>query len=142
MELSYFWSYLYYLTEARNEYYVHSPFVYALMERCLRKNIRPFPEKRDRLFERVREFVIASGLGREVFRIPQNLPADKTFYSLAPEDRAAVFIDLPHRGRERETAWRKLCDDPDISLTIDLFRAGLVFPCLDRSKEHFCLRYF
>ena len=143
MGLSYFWSYMYYLTQARSEYYVHSPFVYALMCDCLKRpgaHIRP--ESRDRLCERLGGFLLRSHAAVQLTRIPPGRPINDTFRGLKEAERAAVFIDLPHRDKTREADWNALCADPKIALTIDLFRVGLAFPCRDMDKEHFCLRYF
>lgn len=143
MGLSYFWSYTYYLTQARSEYYVHSPFVYTLMCECLK---RPFPSfgtnDRERLYERLREFLVRSHAAARLTRIPSGQPIGTTFKGLDQTDRTAVFIDLPHRDKAREADWEALCADPNIALTIDLFRVGLVFPTREMDKEHFCLRYF
>lgn len=143
MGLSYFWSYTYYLTQARSEYYVHSPFVYTLMCECLK---RPFPvvrpERRERLYERLREFLVRSHAAACLTRIPPERPIVAAFTDLDQTDRTAVFVDLPHRDKAREAEWEALCADPDIALTIDLFRVGLVFPTREMDKEHFCLRYF
>lgn len=142
MGLSYFWSYLYYLTEARSEYYVHSPFVYALMSDCLRKKRRLVPESRDRLFERVRDYLEARDSAAEIHRILPRQPIADAFRRLPCSENTAVFIDVPHRDRRREAQWTALCEDPEVALTIDLLRAALVFPRRAMDKEHFCLRYF
>ena len=142
MSLSYFWSYIYYLTQARSEYYVHSPFVYRLMCRCLPRRKRLRCESREALFARLQEYIVQQGIAPGLTRIPPAENPCEVFYGLPAGERTAVFVDLPHRDSGRESAWQTLCNDPDIALSIDLFRAGVVFPYLDMSKEHFCLRYF
>lgn len=142
MSLSYFWSYIYHLTQARSEYYVHSPFVYTLMCRCLRRHKGLLPENLDRLHDRLQRYLAQQGIAPKLVRIPPGQSPDKAFYALEDDQRAAVFIDMPHRTPKREAAWQTLCRDPNISLTIDLFRAALVFPRHPMSKEHFYLRYF
>lgn len=142
MGLSYLWSYLYYLTAARSEYYVHSPFVYTLMTRCLRKKRRFPPESRDQLFRRLSDYLAATEPGLDIRRIAPDEPIKNSPATALTAKNTIWFIDLPHKGGLRETQWNDLCRDPDIVLTIDLFRVGLVFPHREMRKEHFCLQYF
>lgn len=51
-----------------------------------------------------------------------------------------VFDDL-HWSPGMEQAWRTIIADPHATVTIDLYRMGLVFPLRDQAKEHFVLRY-
>ena len=74
MGLSYLWSYMYYLTAARSEYFVHSPFVYTLMTECLRKKRRFFPENRDRLLKRLSDYLSATEPGLDILRIAPDVP--------------------------------------------------------------------
>lgn len=142
MGLSYLWSYMYYLSAARSEYFVHSPFVYTLMTECLRKKRRFFPENRDRLLERISGYLAAAEPDLNILRITPDEPIKHSRTTTLTAENTMLFIDLPHKGTQREAQWNDLCRNPDITLTIDLFRAGLVFPRREMRKEHFCLRYF
>lgn len=142
MGLSYLWSYLYYLTGARSEYYVHSPFVYSLMTECLKKKRRLVPESRDRLFARIQDYLSSSDFPSKFYRILPGESIEEAFRRIPRREDTAIFIDSPHQSLKRETQWNALCAHPQVILTIDLFRAGLAFPCHPMSKEHFCLRYF
>lgn len=142
MGLSYLWSYIYYLTAARSEYYVHSPFVYTLMTECLCKKRRFPPENRDRLLKRLSDYLSATEPGLDILRIAPDDPVKNIPAAALTAENTMLFIDRPHKGAQREAQWNNLCRDPDITLTIDLFRVGLVFSRREMRKEHFCLRYF
>ena len=133
---------MYYLTAARSEYFVHSPFVYTLMTECLRKKRRFAPENRDRLLERLSGYLTAAESDLNILRIAPDEPVKNIPAAALTAKNTMLFIDLPHKGTQREAQWNDLCRNPDIILTIDLFRVGLVFPRRDMRKEHFFLRDF
>ncbi len=133
---------MYYLTAARSEYFVHSPFVYTLMTECLHKKRRFFPENRDRLLKSLSDYLSATEPGLDILRIAPDVPVKNIPAAALTAENTMLFIDRPHKGTQREAQWNDLCRNPDIILTIDLFRVGLVFPRREMRKEHFCLRYF
>lgn len=138
-----FWSYVYYIACARSEYYVHSPFVYTLMTECLNRKNRYLPENPTRLHARIQDYLQEKDPAWQIHRIDRLTDIDKTL-SAQPTGSTftAFFIDSPHATPRRERQWEAAIDNPDLSLTIDLFRAGLIFPHREMNKEHFCLRYF
>jgi len=54
---------------------------------------------------------------------------------------ATVFVfDDIHSSKEMETAWEEIAAHREVSLSIDIFRFGILFFMEGRQKEHFCLR--
>ena len=137
MKPSVFRSYMYYLARARSEFYVHSPFVYALIKRAF--------ESRDKLFDRLGQY-LEKQYGRTRLVRCTEKASISAFAAKVPEimpmESIVVFVDKPYATAQREKEWNDACAQSDITLTIDLFRAGIVFPFRDMEKEHFCLRYF
>ena len=56
-------------------------------------------------------------------------------------DDSVLILDDIHRSGEMEEAWKEIRNHPSVTITIDLFRMGLVFfkECL--SKEDFILQF-
>lgn len=50
-------------------------------------------------------------------------------------------IDDIHWSRDMQNAWQEIKCLPQVSVTIDLFRLGLVFFKKDQAKQHFVLRF-
>ncbi len=58
----------------------------------------------------------------------------------AHNDTIFVFDDI-HWSEEMEQAWSEIVSSPKISLSIDLFRLGIVFFKQELSKEHFVIKF-
>lgn len=56
------------------------------------------------------------------------------------ENSLLIFDDI-HWSQAMHQAWKDIQQHPDVTLTIDLFRLGLVFFKQGRAKEHFVLKY-
>lgn len=71
-------------------------------------------------------------------------PTLRYFTALLPRlgnDGCIVFDDI-HWSREMEEAWRAICADPRVSLSIDLYAIGLVFVRREHlEKQHFTIRF-
>lgn len=71
-------------------------------------------------------------------------PTIRYFQQLKPllhEHSILVFDDI-HWSREMEDAWKQVCADPTVTLTIDLFFIGLVFFRKDfKVKQDMQIRY-
>lgn len=52
-----------------------------------------------------------------------------------------MVIDDIHWSDDMRDAWRLIVDDPDFSISIDLFECGLLFKREGVVKQHFTLRY-
>ena len=61
-------------------------------------------------------------------------------YQKAHKNTVMVFDDI-HWSDEMSRAWKHICADPRVTLSMDLFDLGLVFFKPELSKEHYCLRY-
>ena len=58
----------------------------------------------------------------------------------AHNDSIFVFDDI-HLSPSMERAWKSMIEDPEVTLSIDLFRAGLVFFNKDLTKQHYVLEF-
>jgi predicted O-methyltransferase YrrM len=56
-------------------------------------------------------------------------------------DDSVLILDDIHWSVEMEEAWKEIRDNPSVTITIDLFRMGLVFFKEGMSKEDFHLRF-
>jgi len=64
----------------------------------------------------------------------------KLFSERADNDTLIIFDDIRwSEGMQR--TWRNICDDLDVTLSMDLFNCGLVFFNKGLVKQHFNLRY-
>ena len=59
---------------------------------------------------------------------------------MIPAPKCIVLHDI-YWSRDMSEFWKKVIADPDYSLTVDIFQAGLVFPGLQMPKQHFTLRF-
>ncbi|MCC7233421.1 MAG: class I SAM-dependent methyltransferase [Bacteroidia bacterium] len=59
---------------------------------------------------------------------------------LLHEDSIVVLDDI-HWSREMTRAWNLLKNDPGISITIDLYKMGIIFFRKGITRQHFTLRY-
>lgn len=139
MSLSYLFSYLYYISEARNEYFIHSPFVYSMMTQCIKKRRFLCYDTPESLLSRFSAFmaqenpnIIVADVKKDLFDIS----------SSAFKEGDVLFIIKPHYGKTREHNFDALCHRSDVTLSIDLFHVGIIFPHRDMVKEHFILKYF
>lgn len=66
------------------------------------------------------------------------------FESIMPRtnEYSCIIFDDIHWSEEMEAAWKKICKDDRVTLSIDLFFIGLVFFRKEfREKQHFVIRY-
>lgn len=64
-----------------------------------------------------------------------------TFLTKAGNDSIFIFDDI-HWSKEMEEAWKIICEHPAVTMSIDLFFAGIVFFKKEfLVKQHFSLRY-
>ena len=56
-------------------------------------------------------------------------------------DDSVIFIDDIRWSEEMFEAWREICDDQNVTLSIDLFRLGIVFFNHKLKKQHFKIYY-
>ncbi len=113
-------SYLRYLAKRKNEFSIHSPFVYKLYTEVIKHQHDDVLQVLG--IQRVEEF----GVGSFV----DDLDAS-TMY---------VLKNI-HGSRNNEAIWNTICRRPDVTLSIDLYRKGLLFCREGMEKQHFVLKY-
>ncbi len=110
-------SYLRYLLKRKNEYRIHSPFVFALYTRVLKGG-------------RVEEL---PSLGIERVVAVTALPED-------PDPKAMYEVEGIHKNKNNERLWDTICACPDVTLTIDQYHKGLFFYREGMEKQEFVLK--
>lgn len=111
-------SYLRYVVKRKNEYHIHSPFVYALYTKVIRGG---HPEA-----------LKALGIERiEPLKEDEPIQKDET-----------VMYELSgiHKDKQKEALWNTICGRPDVTLTIDLYDRGLAFYREGMEKQNYILR--
>ena len=111
-------SYLRYVRKRKNEYHIHSPFVYFLYTKVIRGHQ---PEALKKLgIERT--VVVADGM------IPER------------DESVMYVVEAIHHSKQKEAFWNTICADPNVTLTIDLYKKGLFFYREGMEKQVFVLR--
>ncbi len=116
-------SYLSYILKRKNEFHIHSPFVFALYTKVIRGH----------QCSALKEL----GIERQV-----TVPAENALEQyLGCCDESIMFIvnDI-HQNKNNEAAWNTICGHPDVILTIDLYHKGLLFYREGMEKQEFVLR--
>lgn len=70
-------------------------------------------------------------------------PTLRYFDQLLPKlhDLSMVVVDDIHWSQEMNEAWKALCQRPEVSLSLDLFEAGILFLDPKLQKEHYLLSF-
>ena len=139
MSLYSVYSYLFYLCQARSEYYVHSPFVYSVMQNCIRERSIFHIGEAHRISERIKKHLAIADGNIEIIDDDHSI---NTYVNSTTPPTSILIIKNPHTSRHREKLFSALCQREDISLSIDAFFNGIIFPVRDMKKEHFVLNYF
>lgn len=73
----------------------------------------------------------------------QLLPTLNYFESISKHitEKAIIIVDDIRWSQEMAEAWRQLCKNPKVSISIELDRMGLLFCRTGIAKEHFLLRF-
>ena len=117
-----FFGYLRYLFQRKNEFHLHSPFVYALYTKVIKG-------KQD-------------GALRDLGILEKKtLPVEALLDCyLAEREEDVMFVaEKIHENKQNETFWNTICIHPDVTLTIDLYHQGLVFFREGMEKQNFVL---
>ena len=111
-------SYLRYVMKRKNEFQIHSPFVYKLYTEVIRGG-RP---------EALKEL----GVDRT------ETLAEGAF----PQKDEAVMYEIfdIHKNKHKEAFWNTICGHSDVTLTIDLYDKGLAFYREGMEKQNFVLK--
>ena len=111
-------SYIRYVLKRRNEFHIHSPFVYALYTKVIRGK--------------------QPGALKEL-GIDTVLPVTEGM-SFEQNESVMYQVEDIHKNKQKEAFWNTICADPDVTLTIDLYDRGLAFYREGMEKQNFILR--
>lgn len=135
MDLYQLKAFLRYRLHAKGRHGVHSPFVYALVDECLSKRSPAGLEEK-----------LARYFSSWTMKKPAH-PGPKGFYELyaaiadPPPGTTLLYLPGIYRNAENTAAWNALAGKPDVTLSIDLYKAGLLFFTGDvKEKQHFTLK--
>lgn len=112
-------SYFKYLQKAKGDFRLHSPLVFDLYNKVLKQ--LPKKGRTEELDRRLKAFVNDNPL---VFN----------------DDDCIMVVNDIHKNKKNEDGWNRLCEDGNVSLSIDCWSFGLVFVMRRLKKEHFVLR--
>lgn len=123
--------YCLYRLKAKNRHGIHSPFVYALQEECLLKNPElPLSERLSNYFG-----------SEQVVELLPEVGSWPGYLSLLTKNNVLLLPDI-HSRESNSRAWKKLCADERVLMSIDLFDVGLLLSREDfKVQQHFVLRY-
>jgi len=147
---------LHFLT-SHSRHGTHSPFVYRLVDEVIYA-----PGKEGEPREKVQRLIsrLVSRFGpREVYRIGDPLPTQPLDFVIAAEDdvetvasqlwqvwpqlhvSSVLVLNGIYCNRQMRELWHTVLERPDVTVTIDLFRLGLVFFHKGQAKEDFRIRF-
>jgi hypothetical protein len=86
-------------------------------------------------------------LAREGLKLETNAKADLLYCSAIEEGSLASFLNYncvvlknPHETMVKQTIWNKFCLSKEVSISIDLFRFGILLFDKNQAKQHFIVR--
>lgn len=86
-------------------------------------------------------------LAREGLTLEPSSKADLLYCSAIEEDYLASFLNYncviiknPHKTKVKETIWNAFCLSKEVSISIDLFRFGILLLDKNQAKQHFIVR--
>lgn len=116
-------NYLTYLLKRKNEFQIHSPFVYAFYTKYLKGKDAGA--------------LVDLGL-TTVVDCPVGALLDR-YLSDLEENRVFVTYDM-HKSKENEAVWKAICEHPEVVLTLDRYAVGYVFYKKGMEKQNMILR--
>lgn len=111
-------SYIRYVLRRKNEFHIHSPFVYKLYTQVIRGGDQ--------------EALKALGIERMEIVTGSVIPAC--------DGEVMYVVEGIHHDPPKKAFWHTICDRPDVTLTIDLYDKGLFFYREGMEKQHFVLK--
>lgn len=122
-----------FLLKAQNEYAIQSPYLYRLYRTLLAPRLDRPTLLRAGLSRRDR-------CGQLRYKFADHFTACWNGDRLVLPDGSLLFlVEHPHGCRDTEQRWNLLVNDPSVTLSVDLFYAGLAFTSKRLSKQHFLL---
>lgn len=116
-------SYIKYLFTAKDEYHIHSPFVYDFYTKALKGKDN--------------DTLVRLGVTTMV-----EIPVEKLLerYLSEREEHVFYYVRDIHQSKAKEEAWNAICGHPQVVLTLDFYRFGYVFYRKGMEKQNFVLR--
>ncbi len=168
MTIHAFIEYLKYRSKAKGRHGTHSPFVYSFIEDIVqdRKKISinnqiefpGLPLQYTKLLNRIIQYYNYKNIrwlpaeqsdnvkDCDVIILPPKEPmlwaslANKHFST--PKNDTAVFVLNIHKTVLYSNEWNRICNHPEVLMSIDLYDIGLLFFKKDfKEKQHFILKY-
>lgn len=127
---------------ARNQYSIQSPFVFELYTRVItprldRATLRQLNISRRDYYSQLR-YKLVDYYRLSLISNPHEEYAEQW---AMPDGSRILMIRAPHKDAESEKTWSQYCDADSITLSIDLFVAGLLFTSPKLSKQHMLLSH-
>ena len=169
MTLHAFVEFLKYKWNSKSRHGIHSPFVYNLIEHVLldkgeidRAYIVEYPSLPLAYENLISRLAVYYGfktvlflplsddtvlpLQADLLLLSETVPAQWTRitdeYSYLIKNESAVVVVGIHKTNEHSKAWTKLCADPKVRMSIDVYGIGLLFFKQEfRKQQHFILKY-
>lgn len=133
---------LQFLLSAKNQYAIQSPFLFGLYDEVLSRPLSRADCARLGIAPQDRYAQLRHKLADHYRATPADKPpvAGADDWLVLPDGTAIGLMHAPHRNHEREHLWEELYGNEAVSLSVDLFYAGLVFTTPKLSRQHVLLR--
>ena len=133
-----------YWIKAKTVYNIQSPFLYELYTevirpRLSRKELHHTAFGRYDAFKSL-VFKIQDHYGAIDVRKEETEGLSADAYMQMGDGSIVAIIDRPHRNMESERRWHELYSSDRVTLSVDIFDAGIAFTSGKLSKQHFLLR--
>lgn len=136
---------LQYILSAKNQYNIQSPFVFDLYENVLspkvgRTMLAQMGIPRADHFAQLR-YKLADHYHATECTSTATLRGTDAL--LQCHDGSLIgLVRRPHASRNSEQQWEQLFKEPEVTLSVDLFDAGLLFTSKHLAKQHLLFREF
>ena len=152
---------------SQNRHGIHSPFVYGFLDRTLYARKRPGCTPEQQLLLAAAEHfaptrvgstscgaVLAGWLGEKQPQAHGGQPPYDLFMASQPGEEleallndpalwhndSVVFVGGLREGDQARQAWQRLCSLPQVRVTLETYRAGLLFFRPQQAPQHFRIR--
>ena len=149
-------SYLKFLFHSKNEHGVHSPFVFDLVTKCFYKKdfiiqSEKYPTQNTLILKTIQYLKLVKCVcfnsslkidsAIDCVIIPSSNLNDFSLNTILPfcTNETCIFVENIHQSKEIEDFWKNLCDNGEISVSIETFNLGFLFLRKEQQKEHFII---